>query len=90
MGNVDDHGLEVLKKAAVNLDSTAKRDYALQITDSKKFAIPVDCDFISRTVAGSTEIYTYKKGGSGGVIQKTVTLTYTSPSLANLVSVAVS
>jgi hypothetical protein len=31
MPNVDDHGLEVLKKAAINLDPTSKRDYALQV-----------------------------------------------------------
>lgn len=31
MPNVDDHGLEVLKKAARNLDPTPKRDYALQV-----------------------------------------------------------
>lgn len=31
MPNVDDHGLEVLKKAAVNLDPTSKRNYALQV-----------------------------------------------------------
>lgn len=30
MPNVDDHGLEVLKKAARNLDPVPKRDYALQ------------------------------------------------------------
>lgn len=31
MPNVDDHGLEVLKKAARNLDPTPKKDYALQV-----------------------------------------------------------
>lgn len=31
MPNVDDHGLEVLKKAARNLDPIPKRDYALQV-----------------------------------------------------------
>jgi hypothetical protein len=31
MPNVDDHGLEVLKKAARNLDVIPKRDYALQV-----------------------------------------------------------
>lgn len=31
MPNVDDHGLEVLKKAARNLDPVPKRDYALQV-----------------------------------------------------------
>ncbi len=31
MPNVDDHGLEVLKKAARNLDPTSKRNYALQV-----------------------------------------------------------
>lgn len=31
MPNVDDHGLEVLKKAARNLDPIPKKDYALQV-----------------------------------------------------------
>ena len=31
MPNVDDHGLEVLKKAARNIDPVPKRDYALQV-----------------------------------------------------------
>lgn len=31
MPNVDDHGLEVLKKAARNLDVIPKKDYALQV-----------------------------------------------------------
>lgn len=31
MPNVDDHGLEVLKKAARNLDVVPKKDYALQV-----------------------------------------------------------
>lgn len=31
MPNVDDHGLEVLKKAARNIDPTPKKDYALQV-----------------------------------------------------------
>lgn len=30
MPNVDDHGLEVLKKAARNLDPVPKKDYAIQ------------------------------------------------------------
>lgn len=31
MPNVDDHGLEVLKKAARNIDPVPKKDYALQV-----------------------------------------------------------
>lgn len=31
MPNVDDHGLEVLKKAARNIDVVPKKDYALQV-----------------------------------------------------------
>lgn len=31
MPNVDDHGLEVLKKAARNIGAIPKRDYALQV-----------------------------------------------------------
>jgi hypothetical protein len=89
VGNVDDHGLEVLKKAAVNLDTTLKRDYALQVTDSKKFALPVDCDYIGRSVLSNVETYVYKKGGAGGTLLKTVTLTYTNSSLKELVSVGV-
>jgi hypothetical protein len=90
VANVDDHGLEVIKKAGVNLDPTSKRNYALQIVDSKKFAIPADCDFISRSVLSNVETYIYKSGGSGGTTLKTVTLTYTNASLNSLVSVAVS
>jgi hypothetical protein len=35
MPNVDDHGLEVLKKAARNIDPTPKKDYALQVVEVK-------------------------------------------------------
>ena len=31
MPNVDDHGLEVLRKAARNIDPTPKKDYAIQV-----------------------------------------------------------
>lgn len=34
MPNVDDHGLEVLKKAARNIGVTPKTDYALQVVDT--------------------------------------------------------
>jgi hypothetical protein len=79
MGNVDDHGLEVLKKAAQNLDPTSKKDYALQTLDSTKFAVPAGADAFSRECIGNTEVYKFRSGGIAGTVLKTITLYYQAP-----------
>lgn len=50
------------------------------------FTIPENADAITREVSGSQEIYKYREGGVSGTILKTITLTYTSSSLKDLVS----
>lgn len=77
MANVDDHGLEVLKKAAINLDPTKKRDYALQTVTRMPFAPPTNADFVESNFSGLVQTIIYKQGGSSGVVLKTVTITYT-------------
>lgn len=76
MANVDDHGLEVLKKAAVNLDPTSKRNYALQVAPANTFAPPFDADFIRSNLDGLIQTITYRRGGPSGTILKTLTITY--------------
>lgn len=76
MANVDDHGLEVLKKAAVNLDPTSKRNYALQVAPANSFAPPFDADHIRSTLSGLVQTIIYRRGGPSGTILKTITVTY--------------
>ncbi len=56
MPNVDDHGLEVLKKAAVDIGVKPKTDYALQTVLANKFAIPISADAYTREVSGLTQL----------------------------------
>ncbi len=79
MPNVDDHGLEVLKKAAVDIGDTPKRDYALQTVLANKFAIPANADAYTREVVGNSVIFKFRQGGIAGTILKTITLYYSSP-----------
>lgn len=50
------------------------------------FDIPETCDAIVRSVASNVETYQFKSGGVSGSLLKTITLTYTSSSLKDLVS----
>lgn len=79
MPNVDDHGLEVLKKAAIDIGSTPKRDYALQTVLANKFALPANADAYTREVIGNSVVYKFRQGGIAGTILKTITLFYQSP-----------
>lgn len=76
MPNVDDHGLEVLKKAAQNLDPVKKRDYALQVVSKLPFAPPWNTDYIRSTLDGLVQTIVYKTGGADGTVLKTITITY--------------
>jgi hypothetical protein len=69
-----------------------KRDNqsAVEVVDSSnRFAADPRADYIERIVAGSVETFNYRQGGAAGLIVKTVVVTYTTSSLNNLVSVAV-
>jgi hypothetical protein len=50
--------------------------------------VPAKFDYIGYTDGGASETFVYKTGGSGGTIQKTITVTYADSSKAVLVSVA--
>jgi hypothetical protein len=54
------------------------------------FDPPSSSDTIVRAVAGAVETYTYKQGGPSGTTLKTITVTYTTPSLSELLTVEVS
>lgn len=59
--SVDDHGLEVLKKAGVDIGATPKRDYAIQtvIKDTTEFAVRIDevgaTTYVGKAVVGSSD-----------------------------------
>lgn len=53
------------------------------------FDPPREADHITRQVSGAQEIYRYYQGGLTGTLLKTITVTYTSSSLKDLVSVEV-
>lgn len=57
---------------------------------SGPFSPPSNCDTITREHSGSVETYRYRNGGLTGTVIKTVVVTYSSPSLKELVSVQVS
>ena len=78
MPNVDDHGLEVLKKAAQNLDPAPKKNYALQVLSMLPFAPPFNADTVTSTLDGLVRTIQYKNGGPTGTVLKTITITYTS------------
>lgn len=87
MPNLDDHGLEVIKKAGVDIEpSTPKRNYALQMVGASKFDIPADADAFTRSVVGNSEIINFRKGGKTGPILKTITVEYQTPPDPDLVS----
>jgi len=58
-------------------------------TDLVTGLIPFQYDFISADLSGATtDVYTYKTGGSGGTTVAVVTLTYTDASKETLSTVA--
>lgn len=84
MSEVDDHGLEVIKKSAEYTDPTSptkKKDYYLKVGAFGPFQIPLTADAITASYPDSiTEVYEYRSGGVSGTILKTVTVIYTSSS----------
>lgn len=83
MANVDDHGLEVLKKAAINLDATKKRNYALQVASILPLDAPFNTDYVDSTLVGLVQTIIYKAGGVSGTLLKTITITYTNCDFKN-------
>lgn len=78
---VNDYGLEVIRKAAEDLGSTA---YALRVTHSGGLA-PAQYDTIEAAYpSATTEVYTYKLAT---VTQATITVTYTDSTKTVLSSV---
>jgi hypothetical protein len=82
MSNVDDHGLEVIKKAAEYTNPLAankKSDYFLKVGLFGNTAVPYFTDAVTVDYPSSTiEVYNFRQGGVSGVILKTVTITYTN------------
>lgn len=69
---------------------------AIEVTGSltanvieNQFDIPENCDTITRSVASNVETYYYRQGGVSGTVLKTITLTYVSSNLKELVSAVV-
>lgn len=61
----------------------------LSTSGSGEFDVPMNCDAILRSVAGNVETYLFKDGGVSGTLLKTITVTYTSSNLKDLVSAVV-
>lgn len=85
-----DHGLEVIRKSSEKYHGQNHESVIRTNDVSNPFAPPIDADYISRSVAGNVETFTYKSGGSSGTVLKTVTITYQSSALKDIVDVAVS
>lgn len=73
------------------VDSPTRADQsAVEVVNtSNRFAPDPRADYIQRVVAGSVETYNFYQGGAGGVLVKTVQVTYTNSSLNDLLNVAV-
>ena len=80
MSNVDDHGLEVIKKAAINLEPPTKRNYALQTVNAQAFGPPALANNFTSELNGLVRTIKYYNGVT---LLKTVTITYTDCSYEN-------
>lgn len=79
--SVDDHGIEVLKKAGKAIVAGDLSNYLLQVGLAGSFSSPTETDAIVVTYPSSTtEVYTFKSGGVSGTTRMTLTLTYTNAS----------
>jgi hypothetical protein len=88
MSNVDDHGLEVLKKAAEFVVPNVKNDYYLKVGLFGKLASPSSADTVTALYPSSTvEVYQYRVGGLTGSIIKTITVTYVDSTKELILSV---
>jgi hypothetical protein len=76
---VDDHGLEVLKKAGEQLIPGDKSNYYIKTSEINPFGVPNGADAFSRECIGNNVVYKFRSGGIAGTILKTVTLYYTTP-----------
>lgn len=86
--SVEDHGLEAIRKATVEVTSGSKAEYKLR-TFGVSGLLSETYDYVSVNYASATqEIYTFKTGGSGGTTVATVTINYTDSTKANLSNVA--
>jgi hypothetical protein len=88
MSNVDDHGLEVLKKAAEFVVPNVKNDYFLKVGIFGKLALPSSADTITALYPSSAvEVYQYRVGGISGSVIKTITVTYVDSTKELILSV---
>lgn len=86
MPNVDDHGLEVLKKAATNIDPTTKRNYALQVFPVDLFSVPQGATaFTVEYPTNTSEVYKYRTAYPSGTVLKTITIYYATPSKKDII-----
>lgn len=84
-GNTIDLDLEESEHA----DITANAKRVLNVDESGNFINLPSHDYIAVTYPNNTtEVYTYKSGGSGGTTVLTITLVYTDTTKENLSSMA--
>lgn len=78
--SVDDHGLEAIRKSAVEITPGSKAEYRLRTQPFEgAFQPPAETDAIVVTYPSSTvEVYTFKSGGVSGTTLQTLTVTYTT------------
>ena len=76
---VDDHGLEVLKKAGEEVVTGNKGDYYIKVNAASLAILQFakEADHITGTHPGNSSIYEYKKGGVSGTLLLTITVVYT-------------
>lgn len=81
---IKEHGLEALRKAAVHIDS-ALTEASIRTFDVSGMLSGISYDAIDIQQTSSTvETYVFKTGGLSGTTVKTIVITYTDSTKADL------
>lgn len=62
---------------------------AIETVSGGIFDAPLTTDAVVRIVSGAIETWEFKTGGISGTILKTITITYQSPALGEIVNVVI-
>jgi hypothetical protein len=86
---VDDHGIEVLKKAGEEVTPGDKSNYYIKVNDIYREGIIANIPFDAVSVTypnSTTEVYSFKTGGLSGSVVATVEVIFTDSSKVDLLS----
>ena len=86
--SINDHGLEVLKKAARVPDTSSPTQYAIRTSLTSGMSINSAAKFLEVTYTDSTtETYKYYESSAKVTLYNTITVVYTDSSKSNISTV---